>query len=155
MLRTRARMQVRLSLWLSVVLLSSCGGPASDPEAELRTWVAEAEEAAENKDRGALLDKISGNYADARGNNRDEIGKLFRVYMLRQQSITILTKIDEIELLGDTAADVALTVGMAGTNNRAFGLNADAYRFELELEKDGSDWLLIGARWGEVGYELR
>ena len=145
----------RLSYSLLVLLLCSCGGPASDPEVELRSWVAEGEEAAETKDRGALLDKISENYADARGNNRDDIGNLFRVYMLRQQSIAILTKIDQIELLGDTAANIALTVGMAGTRNRAFGLNADAYRFELELEKQGGDWLLIGARWGEVGSELR
>ena len=101
------------------------------------------------------MDKISENYADARGNNRDDIGNLFRVYMLRQQSITILTKVDGIELLGDTAANIALTVGMAGTRNRAFGLNADAYRFELELAKEGDNWLLIGARWGEVGSELR
>ncbi len=156
MLRSCARIQYRkLSFWLLALLLCSCGGPTSDPEDELRTWVAEGEEAAETKDRRALLAKISENYADARGNNRDDIGNLFRVYMLRQQSIAILTKVDRIELLGDTAANVALTVGMAGTRNRAFGLNADAYRFELELAKEGGDWLLIGARWGEVGSELR
>ena len=140
---------------LSMLNVAACGGGSSDPEAELRAWLDEAEEAAENKDRRALLAKISTNYADGRGNSRDELGNMFRVYMLRQQSISILTKIDAIELLGDSAADVALTVGMAGTNNRAFGLNADAYRFELELEKDGGDWLLIGARWGELGDELR
>ena len=133
----------------------SCGGAVSDPEAELRAWVAAAEEAAENKNRRALLDKISSNYADGRGNDRDGLGDMFRVYMLRQQSIAILTKIDSIEVMGDSAADVALTVGMAGTSNRAFGLNADAYRFELELEKDDGDWLLIGARWGEAGEQLR
>ena len=145
----------KLSCWLLVLMSCACGGPASDPEVELRAWVTEGEEAAEAKDRRALLDKISENYADARGNNRDDIGNLFRVYMLRQQSVAILTKIDQIELLGDTAANIALTVGMAGTGNRAFGLNADAYRFELELEKQGGSWLLIGARWGEVGSELR
>ena len=156
MSRSRTRIPYRsLGCWLLVLLSCSCGGSASDPEVELRAWVAEGEEAAETKDRRALLDKISENYADARGNNRDDIGNLFRVYMLRQQSIAILTKIDGIELLGDTAANVTLTVGMAGTGNRAFGLNADAYRFELELEKDGGDWFLIGARWGEVGSELR
>lgn len=156
MSRVHVRTQCRnLSFCLVVLLSCSCGGSVSDPETELRAWIADAEAAAEAKDRGALLDKISDRYVDARGNDRDDIGNRFRVYMLRQQSITILTKIDAIELSGESAADVELTVGMAGTNNRAFGLNADAYRFELELEKDGGDWMLIGARWGEVGKELR
>jgi hypothetical protein len=34
-------------------------------------------------------------------------------------------------------------------------LSADAYRFELELEKQDEGWRLIGARWGEVGQPLR
>lgn len=155
-LQTRVR-SITGYLWLGIaqVMVFGCGGSVSDPQAELEAWVAEAEAAAEAKDRRALLDKIAANYADARGNDRDELGQMFRILMLRQQSIAILTKIDAIELLDESAANVALTVGMAGTNNRLLGLNADAYRFELELEKDGDDWLLIGARWGELGEELR
>ncbi len=135
--------------------LAACGGAVSDPEAEIRAWLADAEAAAENKDRRGLMAMVSDRYADARGNSRDDLSGIVRAYMFRQGSIAVLSKIDEIELLDGTAADVALTVGMAGTNDHAFGLNADAYRFELELEKDGDEWLLIGARWGEVGDELR
>jgi hypothetical protein len=150
-----SRIQCRLVLCFAMLLLVSCGGAADEPEAELRRWVSEAEAAAEDRDRRALIDKVSVNYADARGNNRDEIGNMFRVYMLRQQSVSIITKIDDITLAGDSAAEMSLTVGMAGTNNRAFGLNADAYRFDLELERDDDEWLLIGARWAELGDELR
>ena len=139
----------------TALVVTACGGSPTDPEAELRAWVSEAEEAAESKDRGALLDKIATNYADARGHDRDELNDMFRFYMLRQQSIALLTKIDEIELLDGTAADMSLTVAMAGTGAGSFGLNADAYRIELELEKDGDEWLLIGARWGEVGGTVR
>lgn len=145
----------RLVLLFAVLLFAACGGSVDDPDAELRRWVSEAEEAAENRDRRALIDKVSLNYADARGNNRDEIGNMFRLYILRQQSVSILTKIDDITVAGGSAAEVSLTVGMAGTNNRALGINADAYRFELELERDDGEWLLIGARWAELGDELR
>jgi hypothetical protein len=44
---------------------------------------------------------------------------------------------------------------MAGTNDGVLGFSADAYRFELELEKDGDDWQLIAARWGELGDEIK
>jgi hypothetical protein len=48
-----------------------------------------------------------------------------------------------------------LDVGMAGTNDGVLGFSADAYRFEMQLEKEDDDWLLMSARWGEIGGELR
>ena len=54
-----------------------------------------------------------------------------------------------------TAAEVTLTVGMGATTDGPLGFNADAYRFALELENDGSEWLLVSGRWAEVGGELR
>jgi len=80
---------------------------------------------------------------------------MLRIYFFRQNSIALLTSIDNITLMGETAAMVELTVGMAGTNSGVIGLNADAYRFEFELEKPDDEWLLIGARWGELGGEIR
>ena len=148
---------MRLALIIAIAfVLTACGssGSADDPEAELRAWVDRGEVAAEAKDRGQLLDMISGDYADSRGNDRDEIGTLLARYFFVQNNIALLTSIDEIQVYDDTAAKIDLTVGMAGTHNTGFGLKADAYRFEFELEKDGDDWLLIGMRYGELGGSL-
>jgi len=67
----------------------------------------------------------------------------------------LLSSIDEVRVIGGTAAEVSVTVAMAATTNNALGFNADAYRFELELEYDGDDWQLISARWGELGEQTR
>ena len=48
-----------------------------------------------------------------------------------------------------------LTVAMGATTNSALGFNADAWEFELDLEKSGGDWLLVSGRWSDVGNELR
>lgn len=145
-----------LVLSLTILLFSACGGGADyDPEAELRNWVARGEQAAEDKDRGDLLELIAESYADSRGNDRDSLGDILRVYFFRQESIALLTTIDEITFYDDTAALVTVTVGMAGTNSSMLGFRADAYRFELELQKADDEWMLIGARWGELGGELR
>ena len=133
---------------------AGCGAPVESPEAAIRAWVARGEASAEAKDRGDLLDMISVDYADARGNDREEIGDILRLIFFRQQSIALLTSIDGIALHGDTAALVNLTVGMAGTSGGALGLRADAYDFEFELEKPDDEWLLIGARWSERGGRL-
>ncbi len=145
---------LRFSIGLVCAGLAACGGPPSTPEDEVRAWVADGEVAAENNDRSSLVDMISENYTDARGNGRQDIGNMMRFYFLRQQSVAILTKVDKVTMHGDSAADVSLTVGLAGMRAGAFGLNADAFRFDLELEYDGDDWFLIGARWGELGRGL-
>lgn len=153
--RQEAQDPVRNLIFSLIFLqLAACGGEPSDPEAEVRAWIAQGEAAAEEKDRGELLDMISETYADARGNSHESIGDMLRVYFFRQQSIALLTSIDDITLMGDTAAMVNLTVGMAGTGSGAIGLDADAYRFEFELEKLDDEWMLIGARWGGLGRDL-
>ncbi|MEM9209609.1 MAG: hypothetical protein AAGA61_10195, partial [Pseudomonadota bacterium] len=68
--------------------------------------------------------------------------------------VVLLSNIETIEIFGDTAAEVSLTVGMAGSSG-GLNLSADAWRFELELERRDGDWLLIGARYGALGEELR
>jgi hypothetical protein len=136
------------------LFLAACGNTESDPDAALRAWVADAEVAAEEKDRSGLLAMISENYADSRGNDHKRIGDMLRVYFFRQQSIALITSIDEISMMGGSAALVQLTVGMAGTNNSALGVSADAYEFELELEIADDEWKLIGARWGELGGKM-
>ncbi len=107
--------------------------------------------AAEEKDRRAIIERISEAYVDGRGNSRDDVENMLRVMFLRQDTIVLLPSIDSIEIIDGTVADVELTVGMAGTNQSVLGLSADAYRFELELERGNSDWTLISARWGELG----
>ena len=138
-----------------LLMLASCGGEQRGPEAELRAWVDEMHSAAEAKDRGAMLDRISASYADARGNSRDDISDTLRLYFLRANRVEFVPAIDSIDVIAGTAANVALTVGMAGTDHGRFALRADAYRFELELVRVDGDWQLIAARWAELGQTLR
>ncbi len=146
---------MRLGICLSCVLVVSCGAPQGSPEEAVRGWLTEAVAAAETKDRRGLLGLISESYGDAQGNDRDDINNLLRIYFLRQQNVRIVTNVEKFTLLGDTAAEVSLRAGMAGTNESVLGLTADAYRFEFDLEKDGDEWLLLGARWGGLGRELQ
>lgn len=144
----------RIALLLLLTSVVSCSVDEGDPEQQVRAWVSAMQEAAEEKDRKAIVANISPAYVDARGNSRDDIDHLLRLYFLRQNKVALLGRIDEVRIIGDTAAEVSVTVGMAATNNSALGLSADAYRFELELEHDGDDWKLISARWGQLGDQV-
>ena len=135
--------------------VAACGGERSTPEEEVRAWVSQGHERAESKDRRGLVGMISPVYSAARGKSRDAIENMFRAVFLRQTKVALITRIDAVQVYADTAATVSLDVGMAGSDDNVLGFSADAYQFEMELEKDGNDWLLISARWGQVGRELR
>ena len=146
---------MRFKYGIAVLLaLAACGAPEAGPEEAIRAWVREGQAAAEAKDRRELLGKISPAYADARGNSREDIDKLLRFYFLRQDKVALISRIEHLEVFGQTAAQLALRVGMAGTNSDTGGFRADAYRFEMELEHDGDDWLLIAASWGGLGEQV-
>ena len=154
---TRARSANRAGVATTILLasmLAACGGTDEGPEAAIRDWVEQGQQAAESKDRGALIDMVSPAYADSRGNNRDDIDNLLRFYFLRQQKVALITRIDELIVFGDSAAEVALHVGMAGTNDNALGFSADAYHIEMELVREGDEWLLVYARWGGLGEDV-
>lgn len=152
--KTTGKKKQLVLLLLFCGALAACGDPPSSPEESIRAWVAQGQQFAEDKDRNGLVDMISPAYADARGNERDDIENMFRLYFLRQHSIELLTSIDEIEVFGDTAANLELSVGMAATNDGVLGFSANAYNFEMELVREGDDWLLLSARWGEVGDDI-
>ena len=140
--------------WLAFFLLAGCGGSPQDAESEIRSWLKAGETAAEEKDRRALMKMVSSGYSDSRGNDRAAIEAMLRFYFLRQSSVALLTKVDSLEVFDDTAAEVQLTVGMAGGNDTALGFSADAYRFALELELIDDEWQLISARWGRLGEDI-
>lgn len=156
---TRYCERTTLRCWLlagiMTLMLSACGGSSAGPEEELRDWVSRGVTAAENGERRVLVGMISPAYADARGNDRNRVENILRAYFLRMSNIRLLPAIEEINVFGDSAAELLLTVGMAGTHDGVLGFSADAYRFSLELENDGDEWVLISARWGELGEELR
>ena len=128
------------------VLATGCG--AGDPEAEIRALLAAAEEAAEARDVGFFGDALADGYSDARGNDRDEILRELRGYFIANQRIEILSRIDEIVVEDDGSARAVVHAGMVGRRAGAElidGIDADLYRFELELVNDGGNWQVIGA----------
>ena len=128
------------------VLATGCG--ASDPEAEIRALLAAAEEAAEARDVGFFSGALADGYRDARGNDRDEMLRRLRGYFIANQRIEILSRVDEIVVEGDGSARAVVHAGMVGRRAGAElidGIDADLYRFELTLVKDGAEWQVASA----------
>lgn len=140
---------------IAMACVAGCGQPELGPEQQLRDWVASGEVAVEQKDRSTLLAMVSESYADNRQYDRAALGDMLRAYFFRQKSIELLISIDEIRMFGETAAEIELKIGFAGTNDNALGFSANAYRFRLEVEVDEEEWQLTSARWARMGQELQ
>ena len=131
---------------IAAVLVVSCG--ANDQEAEIRALLAAAEEAAEQRDTGFFGEALGTAYHDARGNDRDRLLRSIRGYFIANQRIEIVSRVDEVVLEGTDAARAVVHAGLVGQRAGAAlidGVEADLYRFELELVNDGGDWRIIGA----------
>jgi hypothetical protein len=132
-------------------LVMALGGCASsDPETEIRTLLAAAEEAAEARDAGFFAALIGESYRDARGNDRDQMVRTLRGYFLANQRVEVVSRVDEVVVEAGDAARATVHAGLVGQRAGAAllgGLDAELYRFDLELVNDGGEWRIIGARW--------
>jgi hypothetical protein len=137
-----------LGLVLATCTALAAGCSSSDPESEIRALLTAAEQAAEARDTGFFRAVIGSAYRDSRGNDRDQTVNLLRGLFVANQKIEIVSRIDSVELQGADAARAVLHAGMVGQRAGASmlgGLDADLYRFELELVNDDGDWQIIGA----------
>lgn len=142
-----------MGIRIAAVALAACfvaGCGTSDPEAEIRALLVAAEEAAEARDAGFFAGLVGENYRDARGNDRAMIVRTLRGYFLANQRVEVVSRIDEVVIEGGDAARATLHAGLVGQRTGAAllgGLDADLYRFDLELVNDGGEWRIIGASW--------
>ena len=137
------------SYLLLCLALAACARETS-PEDEIRSVVTAAEEAAESRDASALFDLIALDYQDARGNGAEEIKRYVHGYLVTHQSIHLLTRVDEIELLATNLARLRATVGMLGRETSAessWDLAGEIYEFDITLAREGDEWRVTRADW--------
>ena len=140
----------RIVLVTLILLLAQACSDDDSTEDQIRHLIENAVQAAEDRRLDGLSDLMHSDFIDQRGNNRQQLAKLLRVYFFRHKSIHLFTRIDSIEMLTANQASVSLHVAMAGTVisdvNALSSLSARIYRFELQLIKQ-DDWLLRHASW--------
>lgn len=133
------------------LLLAACSRDADSPEAQLRARVAQAQVAAEARDAPALRALIADDYADAQGYDRKAIENLIRLHLLRNQTIHLFTRIGAIAFPQPDRATVRVAAAMAGrpvaSVGELAGINADLYRFDLELVQRNGEWRVQRAAW--------
>lgn len=135
---------------LICLFLYGCG--KDEPlEEQIKAYVTAGELAAESRDIGGIKDLISEQYTDEHGRTRRDIVAVTMRYFYANRDIHLLTRIKELTFLSDNKALLHLYVAMSGKDvddaDSLLNVQADLYRFDLELAREGGDWKLIRAEW--------
>lgn len=139
----------RLAALLAGCALAACAREDS-PEAQVRAVIEAAEEAAEARDVSAAMRLVGPEYADSRGFDREQLRRFVQGYFVLNQSIRLLVRIEDLRFPADELAQARVTVGTLGTRGEQpedWSLVLDLHEFDVELVREGDDWLLRRAEW--------
>lgn len=116
------------------------------------------ESAVQQRSLDQVKELVSSDYKDEWNGDRRAALRSLLFYFQGHQSIHLLTRISDIQLNDDASeARVIVYVGMAGQpvdkSESLIDLNADLYRFDVDLIADGDEWLVSSARWEKARVE--
>lgn len=135
---------------LLALLLGGCGSGDS-PEEQVRRYVAGAEAAVESRSLGDLKDLIAETYKDDQGRTRRDIVAIAARYLYANKNIHVLTRIDALTFPAQDQARLAVYAALTGQNvsdlDALLNMQADLYRFDVELRQIGGEWRLVNADW--------
>ncbi len=141
-----------------IFLLSACSEDKDNPEVRIRNMVSAMESAVQQRSLDQVKELVSSDYKDEWNGDRRAALRSLLFYFQGHQSIHLLTRISDIQLNDDASqARVIVYVGMAGQpvdkSESLIDLNADLYRFDVDLIADGDEWLVSSARWEKARVE--
>ena len=141
----------KITLAAALITLAACnsGAPLSD-EAQLRAVLEKMELGAETRSLSDIMDHVSNNYKDPKGNDIEALKKLIRFQFIRNQNINIFSKVNEIEVLEKAATvemSLAMTSGKLDLSKPTNRLRADTFKFSLLFSREKNLWLLKSGTW--------
>lgn len=145
--------QVLMYSVLISFLLAGCSS-GDTPEQQVGKFIDAGEEAVESRDIGDVRALISEKYEDERGRTRQDIVAYTARYLYANKNIHLLTRIGEMTFPSEDRALVQLFVAMTGQNvsdlDALLNMQADLYRFDLELIREDGEWKLRTADWRQA-----
>jgi len=143
-----------ISLSMSLLLcLSACTHEKPD-EQQIRELIEQAENYAEQRDSGALVDLLSEDFSGRNNLHKKAVrGWLMRIFF-RYKNLHLLTRIHEIKLLDQHQATARVTIAMASVDLQSTDdlnqAHARLLNFDLNLRKIDGDWFFSKAQWQEA-----
>lgn len=134
------RPALRSLVFVTLAALAACAGKDS-PEQQVRAVIEQIEQAAESRSVGDLKAHLSEDYRDANGMGAEDAVRYARGYFLANQSIHLLTRIEELTFPTAGEARAQVLVGMLGRDVAdQWDLAAELHTFKVALRREDDEW---------------
>jgi hypothetical protein len=125
---------------MTFVVLGACADQES-PEQQVRSVIEQMERAAESRSVGDLKAHLSEEYRDANGMDAEAAARYARGYFFANQSIHLLTRIEQVTFPSDGEARAQVLVGMLGRDAAdSWDLAAELHTFKIALRREDDEW---------------
>ena len=136
-------------------LLIGCADESS-PEAQIRQLLDDFVEAVETRALRDATELLADDYHDRYHGNRAAAMRSLLAYTQRQRQLHLFRYVDGIDVeTGSSRARavvyVAITRVPAETRETLVSMNAELYRFDIEMRVDDGRWRVVTAAWGRAG----
>jgi hypothetical protein len=141
---------IERSLVCSLLLMLVACGDRDSPEQRVRNVIADMELAAEARDVGDVTKRLSSDYRDAHGNTIEDVRRLLRGYFITNQSIHLLSRVEQISFPQQNEARAKVQIAIVGRDAdaaQAWDLAADLQEFEIALIEEDGKWRVSWAQW--------
>jgi hypothetical protein len=148
---TKTATKFSITILVIALVIAACGQQATlSEEDKVRATLSAIEVAAQQRSLSSMVEHISATYRDYEGNDYKKIKSIMQLQLIKNQSINIFSKIQELEVIGDTAT-VEMSVAMASRNvdlsSQANRLSGDTHRFSILLIRERQDWKIQSVSW--------
>ena len=135
----------------SISIVPGCGRKSDTPEQQVRRFVAQVEEAAEQRDTSAIKKLIADGYSDDRKQIKQDLVRVAAGYFLRNKNVHVFTYIGGIQFPDPNKAELQVFAAMSGQpipgTESLLDIRADLYRFDMTLARSDKKWLLVRSAW--------
>ena len=94
-----------------------------------------------------MMELVSDNYSDDEGRDKKVIRGLLLYYFRSNRSVYVWKKVKSLKVADSEMAQLTLAVVLAGKpfaeDVNLTKIQADMFRFDFLLEKDGGDWQVV------------
>jgi hypothetical protein len=151
-----SRPSLILAATLTLALLGGCAED-DDPEQRVRAFIDQVAASAEARAWSDFNAYLAVDYSDNRGLTRREALGVVTRYLLAHRSIHVFQRVRQIEVRDPRHARALVLAALAGSPvagpDDLARLDADLYRFEIELADEGDGFRVTSATWQPVGLE--
>ncbi len=136
---------------LCVILIAAVSCHQRTEEDSVREVMDSLIRLAEQRDLEGMLDRLSEDFIDFEGRDKEELRSLLRSYFVGRSGIVVHRLSGQVNLLKEKQAifetEVALSSGGAEALRRLVRVSPDIYRLRIELIKGDDGWRISYAEW--------